>query len=81
MTDLRPAQCVWWGTVAAVLGADVVLIRTGRAPVTDVLRTRPGRLFLGVLAGHVLAVLGPADPFLALGKVATWAGPRGRVLP
>lgn len=79
-TDMRPATAV---LVAAVL-ADVPLIAMGLAPETAVLRTRAGKVFTFALVGHVLDILGPADPFRLLrwgaGKLADWSA-RGARIP
>lgn len=69
-SDLRAATAVLVGGVAGILAADVWLMARDLQPVTAALRTRPGRVFLLLLAGHVVDVLGPADPFRALAGAA-----------
>lgn len=68
--DLAPATAVLVGGVSGLLAADVWLMANDHAPVTEVFRTKAGGVFLGLLAGHVLGVLGPVDPFRALGSAA-----------
>ena len=54
-----------WLTVGAVL--DIYLVRMNKSYViTDVLRTKPGKIFLTMLCLHVVNVLGQADPFRAI---------------
>lgn len=61
------ATGIWLGVGAAL---DVYLLRSHRSRlITDVLRTKPGRLFLIVLCLHVVNVLGRADPFHAAAYV------------
>lgn len=61
------ATLVWLGMGAAL---DVYLVRSRRSHlITDVLRTKPGKLFLAVLCLHVANILGPADPFRAVAGV------------
>lgn len=64
--DIRPAAAVLIGGVSGLLVADVVLMARDLAPLTASLRTRPGRVFVIALSGHVLDVLGPIDPFRAI---------------
>lgn len=68
--DYRPAVIatgVWLGVGAAL---DVYLVATNKSRlITDVLRTKPGRMFLVLLCLHVVNVLGRADPFSAAGRV------------
>ena len=74
--NLRPAAAVFIGGVTGILAADVWLLARGHAPVTDALRTRPGKWFLVALAGHVADVWGPFDPFRAVAGIAgLWKGP------
>lgn len=61
--DLRPALAVVAVAVAGMLAANVVLIRHGKAPITHVFRTRPGRLFLDYFDWHCDGLLGPLDAF------------------
>ena len=57
-----------WLAVGAAL--DVYLVATGKKYlITDVLRTKVGKLFLAILGLHVVDVLGRADPFSATAKV------------
>lgn len=69
-SDLRPATIVFISGVAFILLADVVLMAKDLRPVTDFLRTKTGTVFLVALGGHVLNVLGPADPFRSLAGLA-----------
>lgn len=64
--DIRPAAAVLIGGVSGLLAMDVWLMARDLAPLTTSLRTRPGRVFVIALSGHVLDVLGPFDPFRAL---------------
>lgn len=68
--DLRAATAVLVGGVTGILAADVWLMARGLAPVTESLRTKPGRVFLVLLTCHVVDVLGPLDPFRAVAGVA-----------
>ena len=68
--DILPALVATgvWLAVGAAL--DVYLVSTNKSHViTDVLRTRPGKVFLGVLCLHVANLLGKADPFSAAAYV------------
>lgn len=57
-----------WLAVGAAL--DVYLVATNKSRlITDVLRTKPGKLFLTVLCLHVVNILGKADPFSAAARV------------
>lgn len=58
------ATGVWLG-VGAALDAYLVASRKDRV-ITDVLRTKPGKVFLAVLCLHVANLLGRADPFSAV---------------
>lgn len=68
--DRRAGVAVLVTGVGAMLAADVWLMAKGHAPITDGLRTRNGRIFVALLAGHVANVLGPCDPFKVLGYAA-----------
>ncbi len=68
--NLRPAAAVFVAGVSGILAGDVWLMARGMSPVTDCLRTRPGKCFLIALGGHVLDVWGPFDPFRAVAGVA-----------
>lgn len=58
------ATGVW---LAVGVALDVYLVATNKSRViTDVLRTKPGKVFLTVLCLHVANVLGRADPFSAV---------------
>ncbi len=60
------ATVVWLGVGAAL---DVYLMVSKRDYVmTDVLRTAPGKVFIGALTLHVANQLGKADPFSATGS-------------
>lgn len=59
------AATITWLGVGATL--DVLLVRKGERPITHVLRTPAGLAFLCVLGLHVVDVLGPLDPFRAVG--------------
>lgn len=60
----RPALVatgLWLGVGA---GLDAYLVATHKERViTDVLRTKPGMVFMTVLSLHVANILGKADPF------------------
>lgn len=56
-----------WLATGAVL--DVYLVANNKRPITDVLRTIPGGLFLTVLCLHVVNKLGKVDPFCAVSGV------------
>lgn len=61
------ATCVW---AAVGIALDVYLVATGKSHLmTDVLRTKAGKLALAILGLHVVDVLGRADPFSATAKV------------
>lgn len=68
--DLRPAATVFLCGTAGILVGDVWLMARDRPPVTDWLRTRAGKTFLIFLAGHVVDVLGPFDPFRGVAAIA-----------
>lgn len=68
--DRRAGVAVLVIGVGAMLAADVVLMAKGHAPITDGLRTKPGRIFVALLGAHVANVLGPCDPFKVLGIAA-----------
>lgn len=57
-----------WLTVGAALDAYLVATNKSRL-ITDVLRTKAGRVFLVMLCLHVVNVLGRADPFSAAAYV------------
>lgn len=69
--SLRAAAILTAVITVEIAAADVWLLRTGRAPITAVLRTRLGRAMLAVVGLHVVDVLGVVDPFSALGKRIT----------
>lgn len=57
------ATSVW---VAVGVALDVYLVSTNRSHlITDILRTKPGKVGLAVLCLHVVNVLGRVDPFRA----------------
>lgn len=60
------ATIVWLG-VGAIL--DVGLVRLRKRPITHVLRTPEGLVFLVVLNLHVAKMLGPLDPFSFVGRL------------
>jgi hypothetical protein len=72
VANLRPAVTILVGGVTGMLLADVWLMARGFAPITAGLRHRHGKVFVVLLLGHVLDVLGPFDPFRSLG----WLGRR-----
>jgi hypothetical protein len=57
------ALAILLGTFGAALAGDAWLIRHGRPPVTDWLRTPGGLAGQMILLGHSADVLGRADPF------------------
>lgn len=60
------ATGVWLGVGAAL---DVYLVASKKPRViTDVLRTKPGKVFLTMLCLHVMNALGPVDPFSAAAR-------------
>ena len=61
------AATITWLGVGATL--DIILIRKNERPITHVLRTPAGLAFLAVLGLHVIDVLGPLDPFRAVGRL------------
>lgn len=61
--DLGPAIAVCLGILGAALGANVVLIRHGFAPITAVARTPVGRAVVSYIKAHFDAQLGPLDLF------------------
>ncbi|HEY7824783.1 MAG TPA: hypothetical protein VIG24_18230 [Acidimicrobiia bacterium] len=65
-----PAVAVLAGAVVA----DVIIIARGYVAETEVLRTRTGKVFTILLAGHVFDVLGPADPFRLIAGTAERLG-------
>lgn len=68
--DLRPAAAVFLCGAAGILVGDVWLMARDQQPVTAWLRTRAGKTFLVLLAGHVVDVLGPFDPFRGVAAIA-----------
>jgi hypothetical protein len=61
------ATGIWLGVGVAL---DVYLVVTNKSRlITDVLRTKFGKMFLTVLCLHVVNVLGRADPFRAAATV------------
>lgn len=66
---LDPAETLVLVTVATLAIGDALLYHQRQRLVTDVLRTRLGLAGLTVLTAHALDVLGPLDPFRALGRL------------
>lgn len=70
---LRPAvvaTCVWVG-VGLALDA-YLLVKQEDYLITDVLRTKVGKVGMAVLGLHVVNCLGKADPFRAAAAVVNW---------
>lgn len=62
-----------WLSVGAAL--DVYLVATNKSHlISDVLRTKPGKVFMIVLSLHVMNVLGRADPFSATARAIQTRG-------
>lgn len=66
--DLRPAVLVSCAALAAVLVADAVLARSGKATVTRVLRTPLARAVWVYVGLHRDRLLGPLDLFDAFAR-------------
>lgn len=71
------ATAAWLGTGAAL---DIYLVSNHKRPITDVLRTAPGKLFLVVLGLHVANYLGKADPFRGAAVLIQRRWPEAEVL-
>ena len=67
--DLAAAYVVVVAALAILGIGDVWLVRKEKGLVTHVLRTPAGLAFLSILLLHVLDVLGPIDPFKAIGRL------------
>lgn len=68
MSELGPAVAVSAAGLAVIAAGDVWLIRTGRATVTEAVRTPLGWLVLGYLLAHFAHVLGRWDGFSAIAR-------------
>lgn len=68
MSELGPAVAVSAAGLAVIAAGDVWLIRTGRATVTQAVRTPAGWVVLGYLVAHFLKVLGRWDAFSAIAR-------------
>lgn len=70
--DYRPAIAATGAWIALGLAFDAYLLakRKDRL-ISDVLRTKPGRVFLVVFILHIVNVLGKADPFRFAGSKIT----------
>jgi hypothetical protein len=70
--DYRPAIAATGVWIALGLALDAYLLakRKNRL-ISDVLRTKPGRVFLVVFVLHIVNVLGKADPFSFAGSKIT----------
>lgn len=68
MTDLGPAVAVSAAGLAVIGVGDVWLIRTGRATVTQAVRTPVGWLVVGYLLAHFARVLGRWDVFSRIAR-------------
>ena len=66
--DLRAAAAATALWLAVGAGLDVALVHHNRRPMTHVLRCPLGAVGFAVLAAHLLDLLGPLDPFCAVGR-------------
>lgn len=68
---VQPSDAVVVSATVTLLLADLCLAKRGHDVITDSLRRHKIVFFVGagVLALHVLDVLGPADPFKAAAKL------------
>lgn len=68
---MQAADWIWLSTLGVLLASDAILFKTGRPLLTD--EARKHKIFalglLGVFALHIIDVLGPLDPFRALGHL------------
>lgn len=71
--DYRSAVIATGVWVGIGLALDAYLVAKGKTYLmTDVLRTKPGKIGLAVLGLHVINCLGRADPFRAAAGVINW---------
>ena len=61
----RYAEAVWAGLIAAALGWDAYLVRTGRRTLSQATRCPAGAVLIGVTLLHFADLLGRLDPFNA----------------
>ncbi len=64
----EPAAAVWGGLIVAGLASDVVLIRGAHRTLSDMARSRAGRVAQVVLLAHFANRLGRFDPFHAAAR-------------